>query len=358
MTRTLLIAPVGPEDPWQVLSESGDSRRFDDLQDVVPAIDQDATLWLVLPGDQAITRTMTLPMRSSRDVVRAAGLALDDQRALSDDELFVAFGSIRDGQRTVVGLPRALLVAALDDVQAAGLEPDLVTVDHAALAIGEDETIGWDRGDLLAIAVADGGFTVEHAFAESLLPGTDGQRIVQTPELFERLVDEPPNFRRGPFAKHRQLPDLSAFKLAASLMLVASIVYLVSVAIEGVRYTRQATLMRDAVEAEFRAAFPGTPIVDLERQVRSRTNGVSANGDFLPLTAALAEVMAEREDTSLTSLRFGAEGELAAEIQFQEFDGLETLRDALRDRGVAAREAGDARRENNAYVTQLYLRAG
>ncbi|MEO1041007.1 MAG: type II secretion system protein GspL [Pseudomonadota bacterium] len=356
MTRELLIAPCRQEDAWQLLSDDGGLRTFADIEAAAEMVDQDATLWLVLPGDQAISRSLSLPMRSARDVVRAAGLALDDQRALSDDELFVAFGPNRDGQRQVAGLARADLAEALAEMEAHGLEPDLITVDHAALRVAEGETIAWERDPLVAIALAEGGFTVEPAFADTLLGDDHSRAAVQTKDLLACLDEEPPNFRRGPFAKRRPLPNFSAFRMAASLLMAASMVYLVSVVIEGTRYNRQATAMRDAVEAEFRAAFPGTPIVDLERQIRSRTNGVVADGDFLPLTAALAEVMAQRDDTSLTSLRFGAEGELAAEIRFQEFDGLETLRDALSNRGIAAREGGDARREDDAYVTQLYLR--
>ncbi|MEO1657663.1 MAG: type II secretion system protein GspL [Pseudomonadota bacterium] len=359
MTDFLLLAPFRSDDPWELLSrDSAELQRFDDLQTAAEHIGDEDSLWLVLPGDGAITRSLPLAMRSARDVARAASLALEDQLALADGELFVAFGPSRDGQRLIVGLPKERVKDALAELQTVGLEPDLVTVDHALLGPSEAGPRMWTRDAFQAVRLADGGFTAEPAFADAVF--SDDERasaeVLDTGMLADAMDLEPPNFRRGPFTKRRPLPDFSAFRLAASLAVAATVVFFAGVLIEGNRYARQASVMRDAVEAEFRSTFPGTPIVDLERQIRSRTNNLSSDGSFLPLTAALAEVLLDRDDTQLTSLRYGVEGELAVEIRFQEFSGLEALRDDLGDMGIVAREGGDARREEDAYVTQLYLR--
>lgn len=360
MTDHVLLAPRVAEGPWELLSRGAKGvRAFDDLTEVAELVDEGEKLWLVLSGEGAITRSLPLAMRSARDVVRAAGLALEDQQAIPDTELFVAFSSLQDGQRLIVGLPREQVADVLAAAEAAGLAPDVITADHALLKPSEDGAVVWARGDLHAVRLVEGGLTAEPAFLDVALSDEQraGSKVIGDDSILDLMDLEPPNFRRGPFVKRRPLPEFSAFRLSASLALAASVIFLFGVLIEGNRYAQQASDMRDRVEAEFREAFPGTPIVDLERQIRSRTNNDADDGVFLPMTAALADVLVDREDTQLTSLRYNSEGELAVELRFQEFSGLEDLRDALFDRGIATREGGDARREDEAYVTQLYLRA-
>ncbi|MEM0929958.1 MAG: type II secretion system protein GspL [Pseudomonadota bacterium] len=320
----------------------------------------DEPVWAVLPGDCAITRQMALAMKGQRDVVRAAGFLLDDVAAIGGDGLTVGYGPVEDGQRLVTAMAKDVVMDALAQLQEAGIDPDLLTTDHALLKAPEE-------GEVLVLAVgetewtrlADAAFTAETGFAESLLAQDDDHIVkrLTAGDLAAYLNLSPPNFRVGPLIKRQPLPDLRPYLLAASVLLFAGVLFLISSYIEGMRYRGAADDLRRTAEQQYLEAFPGSPIVDLERQVLTRMNRPSGEDAFLPLVASLGEVLDEHETTRLARIRFDDDGELAAELSFESFTDLEAVQAALEDRGIDTREGDNVRGEGGAYITQLFLRA-
>jgi type II secretory pathway component PulL len=138
--------------------------------------------------------------------------------------------------------------------------------------------------------------------------------------------------------------------------MATGVVFLLGQGVTGYRYASAAADMRSAATARFTELYPGTPIVDLERQMRSRT-AASSGSDFLLLTATLNAALAQQEGTTLTNISYDEDGELSAELTLASFAELEALASALRQRGLSVREGSDARREDGAFVTRLYVRA-
>ncbi|NRA30104.1 MAG: hypothetical protein HRU11_07555, partial [Parvularculaceae bacterium] len=201
---------------------------------------------LVLAGEGAITRSMRLPMRRQRDLDRAAGLALDDALAAPIEDRLLAIGPDTDGSRQVVALPQADIEAALEAAQAAGFDPDIISVDHALLpAMEVDQAAVFDFGGRYAVRTAEGGFTAERGFAEVLLTlQPDMQRFAVDP--VQLTAEGVPNFRTGAFVKRKPLPDLRPYLLAASIAVVAGVVFLAGALTEGLRYAGAA----DKLQAE------------------------------------------------------------------------------------------------------------
>lgn len=356
MSLIILLSPTDPSRAlfWidSALGHEGADTPLDALAERVQG-DQKKSVCLALPGEEALTRSLALPMKGRRDLERAAGLMIDDQAAAPIAERVLAFGPVVDGRRLATALPRATVELALGAAEEAGLEPDILTTDHALLPAVEGEgAVLLGLGARSAVRTTEGAFTVEGNFAEALIEGQEMRRA----GLSDLDVAQGPNFRAGIFAKRRPMPNVKPYLLAASLALVAGAVFLVSSLTEGVRYAQAAGAMRSEAEANFARAFPGTPVLDIERQVRGRNAG-GQSSDFLPLASILAEVLDEQETTFLQSLRYTESGQLTAELVFASFSDLELVAADLADRGVVVEEGADARSEDGAFVTRLFLRA-
>ncbi|NNU17105.1 hypothetical protein HK107_12310 [Parvularcula sp. ZS-1/3] len=333
----------------RVAGEEGGSAALTSLAERI-ASQSKTSVCLALPGEAAMTRSLPLAMKSQRDVRRAASLAFDDQLAAPMDDRLLAFADEGEGRKLVSAIPADLLRDGLAAAEAAGIEPDVITVDHALLPSNENGSSILALGDRAAVRTPEGAFTSEADFASGL--AAEARPV----SLADLSVDGAPNFREGRFARRRQLPNLRPYLMAASLLLVAGAVFLLGSFLEGVRYSRAATVERQAAEQNFARAFPGTPILDMERQIRSRENSRQGS-DFLPLSAILADALATQESTALSSLTYSSEGELTAELTFASFPDLEALKGILEARGVAAEEGSETRSEDGVLTTRLFLRS-
>lgn len=312
---------------------------------------------LALAGDGVMTRTLRLPMKRQRDLDRAAGLAIDDALAAPISNRVLAMGPDEDGLRQVCALSQTELETALEAAQTASIDPDIVTVDHALLPTMDDgQAAVFDLGRRYAVRTAEGAFTAEQGFAEVLLTlQSELQRFAV--DQVQITAEGVPNFRTGAFTKRKPLPNLRPFLLAASLAFVAGAVFLTGSFVEGWRYGGAADRLQVQAEANYSRAFPGQPIVDLERQLSGRHQSGGIVSDFLPLTAILADVIDDQDSTSLSSLSYTDDGELVAELLFGSIPDLEQVTTTLTDRGVFVREGSDTRREDGLLVSRLFLRA-
>ncbi|GGY52741.1 type II secretion system protein GspL [Parvularcula lutaonensis] len=353
-----LIVFLSPDDPSRALfwidQEQGHEGADTPLAALAERVQSNprASVCLALPGEAALTRSLNLPMKNRRDIERAAGLMIDDQQAAPIEGRVIAFGPATDGKRLVTALPRRTIELGLTAAEEVGLDPDILTTDHALLpAISEGAAV-LGLGERSAVRTEEGAFTAEAGFADAVLEGQEIRRV----GLKDLDPAQAPNFRTGMFAKRRPMPDLRPYLLAASLAVIAGAIFLIGSLTEGVRYASAAAEKRDAAETNFARAFPGTPVLDMERQVRNR-RVTGPTSDFLPLTAVLAEVLEDQETTFLQSLTYSEDGQLTAELVFASFSDLELVTADLADRGVQIEEGADARSEDGAFVTRLFLRA-
>nr|WP_281373738.1 type II secretion system protein GspL [Parvularcula dongshanensis] len=373
-----------PEAPlrWAVGSDgelggAGLAQDLAALPDPLPAYD---VLCVVLPGERVATRRLALPVRGERQLEAAARLAFEDVLAEPAAGFDLAWSEPDpQGKRLVSAAPRDWLetwMAAL-----APLDPDLVVVDHAALhADSYDGVVLRERGRIAA-CLPGGGFTGQEAFAGPLVRRLAGEasllsvRIGPSGEQIgsESLVladeralgafyltalgqETPPSFRRGRYQKRKERVGVSTWKLAGSLIAACLALWLVGDLFYGLRYAGAASDLRQQAEVRFVEAYPGTRILDLERQARARAQAPGGS-TFLPLTAALTAALEEAGSVELQGLTYAQGGALVADLRYSDFGELERLTEALRARGVRAQEGSSPRREDGAYVDRLTLEA-
>jgi type II secretory pathway component PulL len=320
------------------------AERLIDKEDVIAA----------LPGEGAVTRDLNLPMKREGDAKRAAALMIEDELAAPLEDAQTAFGPLRDGKRLTSSVPSALIEEALLHLTDAGIEPTLITIDHAVLPPpDEGEAAVLLLGDRIAVRLAGSAFTSEPSFANDVLAASEATE--RPADIGELQFKDIPNFRKGRFAKRTPLPDFRPFLLAASLALAAGIVFLAGSVTEGLKYSSAAAGARQEAEAAFAEAYPGRPVLDLERQLRSAQSSSGGGSDFVPLVAALTEALEAQDDTFLTALDYRDDGELRAELVFASLSELEDLVAELQAMGVATREGSDVRREDDALVSSVFL---
>ena len=385
--RALLLVGQTPGRPvrWAVaqdgaLSAAGVASSLGALE-TLPPHDE---LVAVLPGETCATRALRLPV-PERQVEAAARLAFEDLLAEPAGGFDLAWSAAgADGLRLVTAAPRGLAEGWLADLAEVGLDPDILTVDHAVLAAqGHDGVVLRERGRVIA-ALPGGGLTVPEDFAASLLPAMTGDATVLSvrigpggEKLDTRslvLADEralgafvlqgleqhrPPNLRRGPLARRRRVGDrLRGLRLAGGLMAACLALWVATDLLQAARYGGAARQLRQEAETEFAAAYPNARIIDLRRQAARRA-GQSGGGDFLPLTASLTEALRSTgESVELSGLSYDGE-RLTADLRYRDYAQLEALTAALRARGLTAREGSNPRRdETGAYVDRLVLEAG
>ena len=359
MTLTILLDPNNPDTAalWydRARNEGG---RDTSLADLAPRShgEQNGGVCLAVAGEDALTRVIRLPMKNRRDLERAAGLVLDDQMAGPIEQRVLAFSDAnQDGDRLVTALPSGSVEMALEVAKGNGLDPDILTVDHALLPLQAEEgaCVRLAVGDRVVVSGVEGAFTAEADFASVFFERL-GPEAIDDLDISDLVSLGAPNFRVGKFRKRSPLPDIRSLGLAASLLAAAGIVFLAGSLVEGIRYAGAAETLRDEAQANFAAAFPGTPALDIERQVQRR-GSAQMSSDFLPLTAVLADVLASQETTALASLAYNNEGQLTAELVFEAMTDLETVTRVLAERGVLTEEGTDVRRDDGRLVTRLIL---
>lgn len=386
VTQIVVIAGRTPDAPvrWAA-GEAGElsaAGTADGLADVVAELPDHDELTVILPGEAVSTRRLRLPVRGEARLLAAARLAFEDVLAEPAQGYDLAWTEPdEDGARRVSAAPPGWLAgwrAALAD---AGLDPDLLTVDHAALhAEGYDGVVLRERGRIAA-SLPGGGLTGEEGFVAPLIPrlapdasllsvriGPSGEAIGSESLVLadERALGafylagmeaEPPaSFARGRRRRGAGLARLSAWRVPAALVAACLALWLAGDLAVGVKHARAA----DALEAEatetFRAAFPGRRVIDLRRQAEGMGEA-TGGARFLPLSAALASSLEAVGGVELTGMTYDG-ASLTADIRYRDFAQLEALTARLRASGLTAREGQNPRREDDAYVDRITLGGG
>lgn len=403
MGRLLLrFVPHGRDDAervveWLVRDDDGEASEgratagelAERVAALPPWVADPANVTAFVPAAETLAVTCDVPGRNPAQLLRAAPYAVEEFITEDIETMHVACGALTRGApvRCLVA-SQAAMRGWLEWLDAAGLEPGVLTADAAALPGGKDAATVLIEGDH---ALLRGAGEIAEVDADNLPTALAALREAwgddepaptlrllgtgSTPEMFaaarfdvERtpmpgsvlaVLDEgmegaadaaaaPINLLQGNFAAKRAAGDLwGQWRGAAALAGVAVALVLALTFAEGVWAGRQADALRADARDLYRDLFatdraPGRPA----RLMRARLGQAPADGlGFHRLMGELGGALEGGGTAELHSVSFSGRNGLVAELLVADYDTVERLQTDLTGRGLIAEIGSSEQRE-------------
>ncbi|MGD8175129.1 type II secretion system protein GspL [Marinimicrobium sp. ARAG 43.8] len=365
-----------------------DSAAAGDLETLAAVLgDGHHNVWLLLPGNQVVTRELEYQEAEKKHLRRLLPFQLEESVIGDIDQFHFALGVPRDGKVVTAYVERAWLRQLFDRLAEYRMEvqhtwPLPLLLPLAKAEIASSEYPAWSLrllGDKVLVHYAPNlGFSLERDQARlslqllltaqnrvenlprlTLRAETDADLValieLLPDELKDRIDDQAvaplweldfqPDHRldisQGEFS--RRLPvqrwwlDWQGVVVAAAaclMLYIGTTVYQVK-ALES----ENIEIRRD-IEQVYRGVAGQGNLVDAERQLRqqlSELQPASAGGRVTPVLAELFPVLAEAEDVTLGAISYSARnGELSLNVSASAFNAIETLRGAIDEAGLPA----------------------
>ncbi|MDX1443886.1 MAG: type II secretion system protein GspL [Gammaproteobacteria bacterium] len=380
---------------WLVLDARGNRIGFPQsgrLADIPPLTTQRRVI-VLLPGEDMPQLLATVPGRNRQQIARAAPYAIEDRVAGDIDELFVAVldaGNTSKASRFVV-VERQLLESWTSRLHDAGIEPDAMLPDHAALPEPhEQEAQWWFEGDRLLVRDTTQGFAAPASDADLLLkhldedvrllackvgdatlpaelPEGNEQRELDADRAFTELATEvarrkdggllqqeytPQNRRENPLMRWRN-PAMAAAVLAA--------LALTGWGLDVYRLQQESEFLDQQMQLLFQRAMPGSRFdpatAAAQMRVALRGNESDSKGELLQYLEAVGSAMNGLADARFTGFSF-RDGRLEVTVSVKDARTLETLQAALRERTRANVQLQSANSEGDRLEGRILLEGG
>lgn len=327
--------------------------------DAIEALEPAPRVEAYIPGENALTTSVKLPMRQRAKLLQAIPYALEEQLADDVDHLHFAAGHRHaDGSVPVIAIARDALRAAIDvfedrDILVEGLYADTacvlgpvaeaetalrvvldgerlivaqagvapVVLDNSMSALVSEQAAAHD-GDIVVIAVGD-------AQAPDELP-EPARRVSDLLVLLgETPAGEQINLRQGDF---RTASDLEGWwrpwQAAAALAGVLFLLGVVYQVLDRNQLRSELIALQDANAAEFQALFPSqTRIVDLGLQLDQqldRLRGDGASTGLLYLLDQTRQAFGDAPEFSISEFQY-RDGDLYLSLEGKDTQTWEAL---------------------------------
>jgi general secretion pathway protein L len=352
--------------------------------------------WIVLlPGEDVLTTTVSLPRKRRRQALKALPYLLEDSVASDITQEHVAIGPDNAEGRTLVAVTRQQpLRDLLETLAAAGVTPSEALPDYALL---KPDSEAWQvllDADRAMVRCPDGtGFTTPVSRLALLLnsgrnpAGGESARAVHwfkpagtaVPDLpgnwqiseedvdlpLRRLAAGAPgtslNLLQGEFKVLQQDSwNWRAWATAAVLALVALCIGLVETGLETSRFNRENERLQASIMELARQALPGAgqirdPQAQLTIAWRQLKNGGAAETEFLPLLNRVSPVIGQQQVT-VNGINF-KDGTLTLALQGSSLQQLDDLRQQIEQQGLEASLINAGTEADSAH-SSLVIRAG
>ncbi len=336
----------------------------------VSDIPQGAEIILFAPGTDMSLLAAVLPARSEAEVKRAAPYAVEDDLAVSVEDLHFAVGPATTDRQ----LPRAIHAVALDKMQNwsewLAAEPAFARCQ----LIAEQSVIGLD--DVYKTDTQFAGNIKGRAFVLDLdLPDDILQGVLQgcqfqtlSRDAYLKVLADGAE-KGGPLIDLRQgqfragsttrSSGLRQWHLSAGLAAALGLALCISTLLETSTLREEQSRVEAAIAASFKTAFPDAPKpANYVRAVSRAVSGQNGKAQitFREASAALYIALQEVPDAQLLSLRYSQEdGELVAKVSYSAYGNDAVLKAALAVQGLDA-NLGDVRQERTGVVGDIIIR--
>jgi len=371
---------------------------------------ENVDLYGIWPSSAAFSTHVSLPGNQTRYIQQALPFAVEDQLAQDVDLLHLALGSkTKDGQFPVVGVDQELIEPFFELLslpthgfllKGIFLDADLLPMGEAdmVLAIYGNEVLIFSHNHLaIGISLSNLGAYMDSiflgtpeegdaddTFAIKVFLAKDQQEElkIQLAELEQyphaQLDVEPTSFELldilcESLLRHEKTPinlcqgDLRVTSVRDSIWHrwryvagIAALGFLVQLGVfigKGVMYEQQAVALGDQAVSAYRSVVPGSRSISVDklpRIIKGKLNQANQSGGAdLGFLALLGEAgyqfqqAPNKSGLAFRSINYNAQrGELVMEMQAQNFDQLDKLKQAIVDAGYSAKISSAVQEDN------------
>ena len=314
---------------WRYGTQSGWARNDAERAELA-ALGAD-TVSVICPGQWVRMFEHDLPAMKSKDRIRAAGYAIEDQIAapLEDQHVVIADEPVR--RVGVIANDKMIGLAAA--FAEAGVTPTRLAADFDVLREGDD-VILFDRH----VHPGPFGYALDSEFdGSAALPGAGSLQWGSSL-----------NFLQGDFQARRALSfDRRRLARAAVLLAVAGVSWLVWQGADIRAMNAQAEALKSEMNTLYTQTTGNAAPANLAAVVnRARADGQGTGQGFLDLSAALFNGLSSADGVMVDTLRYdNARGEIVLRLIYPDFESATALENTYRDSGYefrsgAVREQG------------------
>jgi type II secretion system protein L len=345
-------------------------------------IDSGDEVIVFVPGTEVGCFETRLPAQNVSELRRSAAFALEDDLAVTVEDVHVAIGQpLVGGARSVHVVDPGLMAQWVSMLNAAGLKTARLVADVSVLP---STPMAVDAGDHILFSTGARRFAIDASLADDALGAlartAAAPLAISSPELARRLgvtASEPASLpllgqlaqwadmagpltdlRQGPFASRRQADiKIDAWRSTLILAAAAGVAFLSVTALEARSLSRLDVVLERQARATYSAAFPGTPVPsDLASAVRSRNVApVTSRLAFLEAAALLYEAVPADSGIFIQGLRYDrSTGSLLASMAYPNFGSDADLKGALEAKGLSV-SLGDTRQQDGQVLGDLTL---
>lgn len=334
---TLLFLPPDDALPWRWWRVRGDV--VEQEGEGVPVAVEDMPVVAVAPADAVTLHWADLPARSPAQAMAAARVVVSDATAEPAQELHVAVGAERGGERAIAVVAPARMAHWLAGLAQRGIDPAAIV--PAPLLLPEPEE-GYVRADLAGQQVVRGrtaGWADESRLTDLVTAGAAPRsldRATVRAAAAAAVIDPLLDLRQGAFARRRR--RAVDWGLVRRLAILTGLILLATLAIDLVRIARY-SFGADSIEARAelvaRQGLPrGTGIGDSARMLTDRLAQLRGPGQGFSRTAAAVYAIVEGvPESEVTALQFEANGALRVSLSLAGEAQANTVKSRLADAG-------------------------
>ncbi|MDH3688949.1 MAG: type II secretion system protein GspL [Gammaproteobacteria bacterium] len=333
-----------------------------DSLSAIPRSRWGVTLVAVVPGEEVVTRKVSVPSRNRRKVLAALPYALEEGLSADVDALHFALLDWRPGaDATVAVVSRERLDAWLRELEEAGLKVQRMLPDYLLLPIHPQARYtvakaGVDRICVRAEQMAGMAFDIDamefwwreltdktisiavnDAELARQLIKLDGSAVSEweigddfTSWVAHHRKSGPEiNLLQGTYADSQRDQSTGGLKVAATMLALAAAIKVGADSAEYFSLKRQNEQLDAQIVQTFRTTFPDitrivNPRVQMEREVIALTSGAAGRGEFQYLLATVARAVPPSQAT-LEEVAF-RDNALLITISTGNFAGLDQLK--------------------------------
>ena len=395
---------------WHVYDNDGSRREgrttasaLAELLADAPWTADPANVTVLVPVAETLAITCEVPGRNAAAQRSAARYAVEEFLTEDIDAMHVACGTSARGQPVrCLATPRERMETWLACLAAANIEPGIMTADammlpseaasvsvllegDEALVRSGDQVASVDADNLVAaLASIRAGLDAEEAPAlrqfNGALATVDVQAAGFSPEAAQQapevaleggvlgfLADQqhaaaaaPVNLLQEDFAvKRKRAGAWAHWRPAAALAGVGLAIALALATAEGVWAGLRADAKREEARTLYREIFdteraPGSPALLMRRRLGQ---AVATTAGFHRLLGELGSALGGAGQYELRSLSFAERNGLVAEVLVRDYDAVEALQQALRERGLTV-EVGSSEQQQGRVRTSIRIAGG